>query len=95
MAKLVSNQIMRPLIARDGTVYYIRRLHVMGKSKGVYIPRKFYDALRWKRDDPLMMWVQGDVLCVKVVELNAGMTRLIPVPPRGERPDKVGPDEEA
>lgn len=94
MLKIQQSYSSRPVVARDGSVYFIRQLHKVSRSIGIYIPKQLLKALGWDHKDALMMWTQGDVLCIQRIELAPGRTRLIPVPPRGERPDKVGSDEE-
>jgi hypothetical protein len=95
MPKVEASKAVRPLIARDGSVYFIRRLAKSGASKAVYVPDRFREALGWNESTALMLWLQGNVLCVQEIDPPRTVTRLIPIPPRGERPDTVPEDEEA
>jgi len=89
-----SKSLVRPVVARDGSIYWIRRMHAMGRSQGVYLPRQIIDALHIEIEDALQVWAQGDVVMIKRLEVVQG-TKLIPIPPRGRRSDSVPPDDEA
>ncbi len=95
MPNLKTNYAKRPIVARDGSVYYIRRLHRVARALGVYIPRTLVESLGWKEDDALMCWVQKGVFCVTRVEVKRPNLRFIVVPPRETQTDDVVvPDEE-
>jgi len=90
-----AQSLHRPVIARDGSVYFIRRLHSMGGCRGIYIPRQILDTLHLENDDALVVWIQKDVICIKQLEVENFRERFIPMPPRGRRGDFVPPDDEA
>jgi hypothetical protein len=85
----------RPIIARDGTVYFIRRLVGLGRSVGFYVPPQILEAAKLDAGECVMIWVQGEVICMKALEIASPAQRLIPLPPRGRRKDQVPRDEEA
>ena len=95
MSNLTNRSIKRPIVARDGGVYYVRRLHRSSKSVGVYLPKNFLEAVGWTDDDALMVWMQGETILIRRLEIDNRATKLIPIPPRGRRNDQVPPDEEA
>jgi hypothetical protein len=95
MRKVLPSKIKRPMIAKDGSVYFIRRLVQFGKTFGMYVPMRMVEALGWDQNTALMVWIQSDVLCVQEIQPPQVATRLIPIPPRETRPDRVPPDEEA
>lgn len=90
-----SISLKRPVVSRDGSVYWIRRLIRLGRSQGVYLPKQLVEAAEWTGEEALMVWMQGETILIRRLEVAKGQTRLIPIPPRGRRSDKVPPDEEA
>jgi len=90
-----AQSLNRPVVARDGSVYFIRRLHHMGTCRGIYLPRQLLEALHWDLGDALVVWIQKDTMCVKQLEVENFRERFIPMPPRGRRGDFVPPDDEA
>jgi hypothetical protein len=95
MRKIQPSRTVRPLVARDGSVYFIRRVAKSGGSKALYVPDRFAEALGWNEGTALMVWIQGHTLCVEEIEPPSTVTRLIPLPPRGQRLDTVTEDEDA
>lgn len=95
MANLAVRSLIRPVVSRDGGIYFIRRLHHASKSIGVYLPKQFVEAAGWTDDDALMVWMQGETILIRRLEIDQRATKLIPIPPRGRRNDQVPPDEEA
>jgi hypothetical protein len=53
------------MVGPEGSVYWLRCVHVAGKSFGVYIPSKIVRTLGWGQEMALQLWIQKDVLCVR------------------------------
>ena len=90
-----SQSLQRPVVARDGSVYFIRRLHSMGRCRGIYLPKQILEALHLDIYDGLVVWSQGETICIKKLEVENFRERFIPMPPSGKRGDSVPPDDEA
>lgn len=90
-----SISLKRPVVARDGGVYFIRRLIRMGSTQGVYLPKQLVESAGWTGEEALMVWMQGETILIRRLEIDQRATKLIPIPPRGRRNDQVPPDEEA
>ena len=55
----------RHLVSPDGTIYYIRQIHKICKSQGIYIPIELTRRLGWADAQPLQIWQKDGVLLMK------------------------------
>ena len=52
-----------PTVAREGKLFFIRRIHSAGRQRVISMPREVLERANLSVGDVVTMWIEGETVC--------------------------------